>query len=123
MASNGNYDNYYPIVINQGATWNLNVEYRDETNLPVDLTGYSAKMQLRTSPLAAVAELTLSTMPNGGITISPLTGIVYLTATAVQTAGLKPQKYSYDLDITNPVTGVVTRLIQGVVNVIAGTTR
>lgn len=120
MADN---QNVYNIVINQGATWNLAVEYQNENGQPIDLAGYTAKMQLRTSPLSAVAELTLSSMPNGGIVISPSTGNIYLTATAVQTASLKPQKYSYDLEITLPSTGFVARVIQGVANVIPETTR
>ena len=118
-----NTQNIYNGIINQGATWNLAVEWQDNNGQPIDLTGYTAKMQLRTSPMADIADVTLTSAPNGGIIIVPLTGTLNLTITAAQTAQLKPQRYTYDLEVTLPQTGFVARLIQGVMNVSAETTR
>lgn len=111
----------YNTVINQGATWELIVTYNDPQGDPINITNYDAAMQLRTSPLARTAALTL-TNDNGGIVINGAQGTVTITATATQTSGLIPQKYTYDLELYAPG-GVVTRLIQGTIIVSAETTR
>lgn len=110
----------YNTVINQGADWYLSVVYEDSTGTPINITGFTAAMQLRTSPLARTAALTLNTS-NGGITITGNTGTLSLHATATQTGALQPQKYSYDLELYNG--SIVTRLIQGTIEVSAETTR
>jgi hypothetical protein len=37
----------YTLLIEQGATLNLSLAYKDSANAAVDLTGYSGKMQIR----------------------------------------------------------------------------
>jgi hypothetical protein len=97
------------LIIDQGATWRLNLLYKDSENSPIDLTGYTAQLQLRTSYDAASASLNLS---NGsGITITANTGSIAIVATATQTNALIAGDYVYDLEIT--LSGEVTRLIQG----------
>lgn len=115
--------NVYNLVINQGATWELIVEYKNQNGQAIPLTGYTAKMQLRVSPLSAIADLTLSSGTEGGIVIDSETGTLNITATATQTANLEPQRYTYDLKISNAVTGDAQRLIEGVINVSPETTR
>jgi hypothetical protein len=39
----------YSFTINQGATLNFEVQYKDCNNLPVDLTGYTGLMQIRSN--------------------------------------------------------------------------
>lgn len=109
--------------MNQGATWQLNVVYQNQAGQPIPLTGYTAKMQLRVSPLSLNAYLTLSSEAGGGIVIDEVAGTLSLTATASQTTNLLPQRYTYDLKITNPSTGYAERILEGVVNVIPETTR
>ena len=113
----------YNTVIDQGADWFLNVTWEDVNGDPIDITGYTAALQLRTSPLARVVSLNLTT-ENNGLAIDGPIGKVSIHATNVQTADLTPQRYTYDLELyspTNPV--VVTRLIQGTIEVSANTTR
>ena len=110
----------YNTVIDQGADWFINFQYKQPNGDPVNLTGYTAALQVRTSPLAKTAVLTLDT--NAGLTITPLTGTIAAHATAAQTAAITNGKYSYDLEITNNV-GVVTRLVQGTIEVSPQTTR
>ena len=43
--------------------------------------------------------------------------------TAANTANLTPGRYLYDLVITAPTTGVKTRVVEGIVNVLAGVTQ
>ena len=40
----------YDIVLEQGATFDLPLRYRAPSGSPVDLSGYSARMQVRESP-------------------------------------------------------------------------
>jgi hypothetical protein len=111
----------YNVVIDQGANWFLNVTYDNPNGTPVNLTNYTAALQLRSLPSDTVAVLTLTT--GAGITITGATGLVAIQATAAQTRAIDDGVYYYDLEITAPSTGVVTRLIQGQAEVSAEVTR
>ena len=50
----------YSFVIEQGATTNFQIAYTDSDNLPVDLTGYQARMQIRPSVGSSEVYITLS---------------------------------------------------------------
>lgn len=109
----------YNGVIDQGADWYINFTYQQPNGTPVNLTGYTAAMQLRTSPLAKTTVLSLTT--SSGITITGASGLIAVHATAAQTGAIAPGKYSYDLELYNG--GIVTRLVQGTLEVSANTTR
>jgi hypothetical protein len=100
----------YNVTIDQGANWDLNVEYDNPNGTPVNLTSYTAALQIRSLPESATAVLSLST--GSGITITGATGLVAISATATQTRAIDEGTYYYDLEITSPA-GVVTRLVQG----------
>lgn len=112
----------YNTVIDQGADWFINFTYKNPDGTPINITGYSAALQIRTSPLAKTAVLTL-TSPSSGITITGGSGLLACQATAAQTALITNGKYAYDIEITNPSNGVVTRLVQGTVQVSPQVTR
>lgn len=99
----------YNGVIDQGATWTLNIVYNDYNGVPVNLTGYTARLQLR-SKYDSSAVLTLSTA-NGGIVITGATGEIAITGTATQTQAIASGIYIYDLELTSGAE--ITRLIQG----------
>jgi hypothetical protein len=86
----------------------------------VDITGYTARMQLRSLPNDPIAVLTLTQA--SGITIDGPTGTLAVRITAAQTAAIIAGPYYYDLEITSP-TGVKTRIVQGELNVNAEVTR
>ena len=88
---------------------------------PVNLTGYSAALQIRSLPSDPTAVLSLATSGNG-ITITALTGQIDVHATAAQTAAIDEGTYYYDIEITS-VSGIVTRIAQGQVVVSAEVTR
>ena len=107
-------------TIDQGADWFLNFQYKNPNNTPIILTNYTAALQIRTSPLAKTTVLSLT---NGnGITITGATGTLAVRATATQTTAITNGKYAYDLEITSPA-NVVTRLVQGTVEVSPQVTR
>lgn len=109
------------LLIDQGADWFVNFTYQDSTGVAINLTGYTAAMQLRSEPTDLTAALSLSS-PSSGITITGATGLVAIHATATQTGNIGAGVYYYDLEITSP-TSVVTRLVQGQVTVSAQVTR
>ena len=110
----------YNTVIDQGADWYITFIYENPNGTAVNVTGYTAALQVRTSPLAKTAVLTLT---NGsGITITGNTGTFACHATYGQTSAITNGKYAYDLEITSPG-AVVTRLVQGTVEVTPQVTR
>jgi len=101
----------YNATIDQGATFQLTVVYKDDAGLPINLTGYTAALQVRQNYYDTTALLTL-TSPSGGIVITGATGTIAITMTDVQTGSLDEGFYVYDLEISSSG-GTVTRLIQG----------
>jgi hypothetical protein len=87
---------------------------------PVNVTGYTAKMQLRSLPQDANAVLTL-TSAAGEITVGGVNGQFDVHATAAQTGAIDEGTYYYDIEITSA--GIVTRLAQGQIVVTPEVTR
>jgi hypothetical protein len=108
------------LVIDQGADWFITFTYKDAAGLPINLTGFSSKMQLRTNHSDSVAVLSLSS--GEGMTIDSLLGKISVHATATQTGAIAFGDYFYDLEITSSG-GVVTRLIEGRISVSPQVTR
>ena len=104
----------YNFTMDQGSTYTVQMVYLDPNKNPINLTGYTAKMQLRLQYGDPVAALTLTT-ENGGITIDGPTGTINILATDEQTLVLEPTFYVYDLDILTG--GTIERLVQGQVTV------
>lgn len=87
---------------------------------PVNLTGYTAALQIRSLPDSPDAVLSLTT--GSGITLTALTGQIDVHATATQTRSIDEGTYYYDLELTS-VSGIVTRVAQGQVVVSPEVTR
>jgi len=109
----------YNFTLDQGSTWTLQIIYNDPSGTPINLTNYTAEMQIRRKFDSDTPVLTLSTS-NGGITITGATGTLDLIATDEQ-ADIEPGFYVYDLELSTG--GVRTRLIQGQVTVSGEVTR
>ena len=107
---------YTEINIEQYATFSTTVNVEDSQGAAVNLSGYSAASQIRKSYYSTTANnltATVTGIANGEITLS---------MTAANTANLTPGRYLYDLVITAP-SGVKTRVVEGIVNVLAGVTQ
>jgi hypothetical protein len=94
------------ICIFQGATFDQVLYYETgEPSTPVDLTGYTAKMQIRSKPESKAVILELSTdVGNGRITLnySGNNGAIRLFISAADTANLSVcDKAVYDLFLYN----------------------
>lgn len=88
---------------------------------PVNLTGWTARMQIRSSVSDSNIIIELNTT-NGGIVLGGAAGTINLLATAAQTALFTFQNAVYDLTLTDP-TGVVTNLLAGNVSLVLEVTR
>lgn len=100
----------YNIVCPQGSTLSEQLTY-SINSVNVDLSGYTARMQVRERHTSTETILTLTT-ENGGISLGGAAGTISLSASATATAGLSSKEYVYDLEIISP-SSIVTRLIEG----------
>ena len=80
------------------------------TYLLYDLTGYTARMQIRRTLESATTEIELTT-ENSGIVLGGTAGTFVITMTNAQTAALDSDGV-YDLEIISGA-GIVSRVIQG----------
>jgi hypothetical protein len=96
-------------TIEQGATFNLVLTWQVNST-PVNLTGYTARLQARVD--IEETETILSMTTGAGITLGGAAGTITLSQTAIQTAVLPAGSYIYDLELVSGA-GVVTRLVQG----------
>jgi len=110
----------YDTIIDQGADWYINFVCQDPDDAPINLTGSTAALQLRSLPDDPTAVLTLTT-ENDGIAITGDEGLVAVHATSTQTNAIITGIYYYDLELS--ISGTITRIIQGQVTVSAQVTR
>ena len=103
----------------QGASWDYTLTWKVDDAL-VDLGGFTARLQARPSISSDTVVLDLN--ETNGITLGGSAGTIALTRSAAQTAALAAGKYVYDLELISS-TGVVTRLVQGQLDVDAEVTR
>ena len=97
--------------VDQNATFSFILQYKDDNGNAIDLTGASAKMQIRDSKSSTKLAVTL-TSPLGGITIDGPRGTVSVKMTPTQTNKLFYPKSSYDIMIIDSNSNK-TKLLEG----------
>lgn len=103
----------YDFTIKQGVEFTKSIIWKDSTNTPYDITGYTAAMQLRKDyDSDVIIELTTE---NGRITLDETAGKVMLLISDLDTAALLPEDFPcvYDLELINPGAVVEKRLLEG----------
>lgn len=106
----------YNILCEQGTTFGRVLELQtpdpDDPNVfdPYDLTGHTARMQVRRTIDSSTPMITLTT-ENGGITLMGEEGKIIISMTDEQTAALTSSGV-YDLEIIDGG-GAVSRVVQG----------
>jgi len=124
----------YSFVIEQGATVNFELQYKDNTGTPIDLTNYSGRMQIRSSVSSPVVLLNLSSSlnPDGtGINFSgsngstpPTSGSIGIYIAACTSSMLNFDQAVYDLEIySGSNCPYVIRLLEGQVKLSKEITR
>lgn len=103
----------YKIICDQGSTLRrtLTINAQATTPTPWNLTGFSARMHVRTTIEATTTVLELGT-DIGGLEITATPGELLLEVSATDTAALTAAIYVYDLEVESP-SGIVTRLLEG----------
>jgi len=116
--------NKVDLTIYQGASYQQAWQLVDKiTGDPIDLTGYTAKMQIRGKIKDDVTILDLTTT-NGGIAITVTEDMTTLSlyASALATSVITASKGIYDLELID-TSGDVYRLMQGTVTISQEVTR
>lgn len=111
----------YDTICDQGATYERVIILRDAGASLLNLTNYTAQMQVRPTASSATVLKNLTTS-NGGIALGGAAGTVTLTIPAADTALLTPGTYVYDLNLTAP-DGKINKPLYGNFTVRAGVTR
>lgn len=109
------------LSIDKYATFNAQFVFSDTNNVPIDVTGYSAAMQIRDAPNGGNILASFSS-PSSGITIGTTDGTVTLTISNTATGGWTFTNAVYDILITDG-SGNKFRLVEGAVFVNPGVTQ
>jgi hypothetical protein len=97
------------LCLPQGQTWDTSIVWERDGE-PVDLTGWTARMMLRTTAEVASPTVSLSTATSTMTALS--TGVIGLSYSAITSATITAATYLYDLEVVNP-SGAVRRLMEG----------
>lgn len=98
-------DTNYNII--QGDSWSVQLTYTDSTASAINLTGYSALMEIRDEPggkiLCASASISSSASTGDGMTIDRTNGILTVNLVSDKTKKFNYPKSAYQIQITNGV--------------------
>ena len=104
------------LTIEQGAAFSRIVIYRDSNGDPVDLSGYTAKMQIRKTKEGSTVILELSTS-DGRLTLGGALGTITIALTTADTDSLDFVWGRYDLELyPGGDTTQAIRLLEGKIN-------
>lgn len=106
----------YTFVHDQGATLDRTLTYKTSAGAPIDITGWTARMQIRSRPGGALyATLASTGEVDGTITLGGVAGTIRLLVAAGVTSGWTFRSAYYDLELTNPAISpaLVRRLLYG----------
>jgi len=121
----------YSFIIEQGSTLNLELQYKDSSGTPINLTDYSGKMQIRPSVASSTIYITLSSsldIDGTGLNFSgsngqtpPSSGSIGVYISAASSSLLNFDTAVYDLELYSG--SYVTRILEGQVKLSKEVTR
>lgn len=101
------------LVVDQGTTFASSIEILDQNDEAIDVTGYTARGQIR-KHFSSTNSVSFTTgLSNGSLVIS---------LTANQTANIISGRYVYDVELID-TNGTVVRILEGIVTVTPEVTR
>lgn len=100
------------LTIEKGATYQKTLIWQDSTGTAIDLTGYTARMQIRENVKSDTTLVSLTSDPSGGITITELEGKIEIEIDADTTSAIIASYGVYDLEMID-AEDKVTRLVKG----------
>jgi hypothetical protein len=104
------------LKIDQGSDYATSITLTGDDGIPVDLFGYIGKAQIR-------KYYTSTTAVDFGVDIEANTGTVTLTLDANTSNNMEFGRYVYDVELTDNVTGLISRVLEGIVTIKPGVTR
>jgi len=105
------------LVIDQGTTFQADIDVTDSAGDALNLSGYNAAGQMRKTYASNTAiDFT------AGIQ-SEANGTVRISLSAAETHGIKAGRYVYDVEIKKTSTNEVTRIVEGQIEVTPGVTK
>lgn len=104
------------LTVDQGTTFSANIDVSDESGNAQNLSGYSVAGQIRKNYDSATHVAFVAAVNNAA------QGTINISLTPSQTNGMAAGRYVYDVEITSSG-GVVTRVLEGQVEVTPGVTR
>lgn len=108
------------LIIEKGATTYKDITWKDSTGTAINLTGYTARMQVRPSISSSTVLIDMTT-ENGKIVLGGTVGTIRLIFDAAETLALTANAGVYDLFLeTNDVS---YKLLKGTVSFIDAVTR
>jgi hypothetical protein len=125
----------YSFTIEQGATLQFEIQYKDSTNTPIDLSTYNGRMQIRPTVGSDTTYLSLTSdlqSDGSGLNFSgsngttpPQSGSIGIYISAVTSSNLDFTEAYYDLEIYSGsgVSEYVVRLLEGKVKLSKEVTR
>lgn len=99
----------YNFICPQGTTFSKQLTWKIEDE-PVDLTTYTARMQVREKHTSTKKILDLTT-ENSGISLGGIDGTIQIEINADDTADVVAKCYVYDIELVS--SSNVTRLLEG----------
>lgn len=121
----------YSFTIEQGATLDFELQYKDGDLTPISLVGYSGRMQIRPTIASSTVYITLSSSLQAdgtGLNFSgsngatdPTTGSIGMFISAASSSALDFDQAYYDLEIVSG--SYVVRILEGQVKLSKETTR
>lgn len=140
----------YNISVDQGSSFALHFQYTDKDDAAVNLSGYSARMQVRRSTKTSriILDISTSGVTGGGTTgefvlgggisgtggiflnaslvgatgASGTTGGIYVSVNSESMANVPEGRHLYDMELTNAA-GKVQRLVEGAFEVLPEVTK
>lgn len=118
----------YTFIIEQGATIDFRIDYKDSNGNAIDLTAYDSRMQIRNAPggttLYATLSSSLDPVTGTGLNMTPISGGVVLPKSsgsigvfiaAISSSTFTFDEAYYDLEIVSGScpSAIVNRILQG----------
>jgi hypothetical protein len=104
---------YQELFLEQGADFVTSITLDDVNGDPYDLTNVAAKGQIKKSYYSTNESAHFTIVIN-----EPAKGIINMTIPSANTANLAAGRYVYDVIIKDNSSNTVTRVLEGIVNVV-----
>jgi hypothetical protein len=109
------------LIIEKGADLDTEFVYKDPAGVPYDLTGYTARMHVRSEVGSDTVALDMTT-ENGYIELGDAAGTITFAVPGAITGDITIESGVYDLELIAP-SGAIKRILKGNVKIDPNVTR